>query len=76
MAAVVGVLIEVPVMLSVYSVCNRTRHWFPEAGVADPHQGHGGELCIAMNVRRQDGVEKLSGSATTAPLVFAATMPA
>ena len=29
LAAVVGVLIEVPVMLSVCSVCNRTRHWFP-----------------------------------------------
>ena len=26
---VVGVLIEVPVMLSVCAVCNRTRHWFP-----------------------------------------------
>jgi len=26
-----GVLIEVPVMLSVCSVCNRTRHWFPAA---------------------------------------------
>ena len=32
LATVVGVLIEVPVMLSVCSVCNRTRHWFP-AGV-------------------------------------------
>ncbi|MGB7622857.1 MAG: ACR3 family arsenite efflux transporter [Terriglobia bacterium] len=32
LATVVGVLIEVPVMLSVCSVCNRTRHWFPEAG--------------------------------------------
>ncbi len=31
LATVVGVLIEVPVMLSVCSVCNRTRHWFPEA---------------------------------------------
>jgi hypothetical protein len=41
------------------SVCNRARHWFPEAELVDPHQGHGGELCIAMNVRRQDGVEKL-----------------
>jgi arsenite transporter len=30
LATVVGVLIEVPVMLSVCSVCNRTRHWFPE----------------------------------------------
>ena len=31
LATVVGVLIEVPVMLSVCSVCNRTRHWFPLA---------------------------------------------
>ena len=30
LATVVGVLIEVPVMLSVCSICNRTRHWFPE----------------------------------------------
>jgi ACR3 family arsenite transporter len=29
LATVVGVLIEVPVMLSVRPVCNRTRHWFP-----------------------------------------------
>jgi arsenite transporter len=29
LATVVGVLIEVPVMLSVCNVCNRTRHWFP-----------------------------------------------
>jgi arsenite transporter len=29
LATVVGVLIEVPAMLSVCSVCNRTRHWFP-----------------------------------------------
>ena len=31
LATVVGVLIEVPVMLSVCSVCNRTRHWFKAA---------------------------------------------
>ena len=31
LATVVGVLIEVPVMLSVCSACNRTRHWFPVA---------------------------------------------
>lgn len=31
LATVVGVLVEVPVMLSVCSVCNRTRHWFPES---------------------------------------------
>ncbi len=29
LTTVVGVLIEVPVMLSVCAVCNRTRHWFP-----------------------------------------------
>ena len=28
LATVVGVLIEVPVMLSVCSLCNRTQHWF------------------------------------------------
>jgi len=29
LVCVVGVLVEVPVMLSVCSFCNRTRHWFP-----------------------------------------------
>lgn len=29
LACAVGVLVEVPVMLSVCSMCNRTRHWFP-----------------------------------------------
>lgn len=29
LATVVGVLVEVPVMLSVCHVCNLTRHWFP-----------------------------------------------
>ena len=33
LATVVGVLVEVPVMLSVCAACNRTRHWF-QAGVA------------------------------------------
>jgi len=28
LATVVGVLVEVPVMLSVCKICNRTRHWF------------------------------------------------
>ena len=31
LATVVGVLVEVPVMLSVCSFCNRTRHWFAKA---------------------------------------------
>jgi ACR3 family arsenite transporter len=30
LATVVGVLVEVPVMLSVCAFCNRTRGWFPE----------------------------------------------
>jgi ACR3 family arsenite transporter len=30
LATVVGVLVEVPVMLSVCNVCNRTRHWFAD----------------------------------------------
>lgn len=31
LATVVGVLVEVPVMLSVVHLANRTRHWFPQA---------------------------------------------
>jgi ACR3 family arsenite transporter len=31
LATVVGVLVEVPVMLSVCNLCNRTRQWFPSA---------------------------------------------
>ncbi len=34
LATVVGVLIEVPVMLSVCTFCNRTRHWFPAQEVS------------------------------------------
>lgn len=34
LATVVGVLVEVPVMLSVCSFCNRTRHWFSDQKVA------------------------------------------
>ncbi|TLY28359.1 MAG: ACR3 family arsenite efflux transporter [Nitrospirae bacterium] len=30
LATVVGVLVEVPVMLSVCAVCNRTKHWFAQ----------------------------------------------
>jgi ACR3 family arsenite transporter len=33
LATVVGVLVEVPVMLSVCTICNRTRHWFVDAEV-------------------------------------------
>jgi arsenite transporter len=31
LATVVGVLVEVPVMLSVCAACNRTQAWFPAA---------------------------------------------
>jgi arsenite transporter len=31
LATIVGVLVEVPVMLSVCAACNRTRRWFPPA---------------------------------------------
>jgi len=34
LATVVGVLVEVPVMLSVCAVCNRTTHWFDDAAQA------------------------------------------
>ena len=34
LATVVGVLVEVPVMLSVCGVRNRTRHWFTREAVA------------------------------------------
>jgi len=34
LATVVGVLVEVPVMLSVCAVCNRTRDWFPTEACA------------------------------------------
>ncbi len=34
LVCVVGVLVEVPVMLTVCSFCNRTRHWFPTNSAA------------------------------------------
>jgi arsenite transporter len=43
LATVVGVLIEVPVMLTVCSVCNRTRHWFPKTASS----AEGGEVAAA-----------------------------
>ncbi|MBL0420659.1 ACR3 family arsenite efflux transporter [Ramlibacter sp. AW1] len=35
LATVVGVLVEVPVMLSLVALANRTRHWYPAAGAGD-----------------------------------------
>lgn len=34
LATVVGGLVEMPVMLSVCGICNRTRHWFTREAVA------------------------------------------
>ncbi len=39
LATVVGVLVEVPVMLSVCAVCNRTRHWFAPAAIGAGQRG-------------------------------------
>jgi ACR3 family arsenite transporter len=42
LATVVGVLVEVPVMLSVCNICNRTRDWFPtEADIHSGSESHG-----------------------------------
>ena len=35
LATVVGVLVEVPVMLSLVAIANRTRHWFPAAAQSE-----------------------------------------
>ncbi len=48
LATVVGVLIEVPVMLSVCAVCNRTRHWF----AVSPAGVRGAGEALAETVRR------------------------
>jgi len=48
LATVVGVLIEVPVMLSVCAVCNRTRHWF----AVSPAGARGAGEALAETVRR------------------------
>lgn len=37
LATVVGVLVEVPVMLSLVAIANRTRHWFPVEERAKPN---------------------------------------
>jgi ACR3 family arsenite transporter len=47
LATVVGVLVEVPVMLSLVAVANRTRHWFPAAAGATA----GGEASASASAR-------------------------
>jgi ACR3 family arsenite transporter len=39
LVTVVGVLVEVPVMLSVCSICNRTCGWFGPEPVPAPAEG-------------------------------------
>ena len=65
LATVVGVLMEVPVMLSVCTVCNRTRHWFPvtEALGRRSELGRWRILCTAMNAYRWVKPEMQSGFA-------------
>ncbi|MCR4426015.1 MAG: ACR3 family arsenite efflux transporter [Firmicutes bacterium] len=38
LATVVGVLVEVPIMLSLVAFANRTKHWFPEPAGGGPTQ--------------------------------------
>ncbi len=40
LATVVGVLVEVPVMLTVCAACNRTKHWFPEPKAVSSQEVH------------------------------------
>lgn len=37
LATIVGVLVEVPVMLTLVRISNRTRRWFPEPQASQPH---------------------------------------
>ena len=48
LATVVGVLVEVPVMLSVCKICNRTRHWFEWQEVTAPAD------CGTLNPERKE----------------------
>jgi len=41
LVTVVGVLVEVPVMLSLVAFANRTRGWFPKATPAEPRADQG-----------------------------------
>jgi arsenite transporter len=44
LATVVGVLVEVPVMLSVCSFCNRTRPWFAEIDATEARGARSAEV--------------------------------
>ena len=57
LATVVGVLVEVPVMLSLVAFANRTRHWFPasdmQPGADTPaDSGASGDCSHAIQVQR------------------------
>jgi ACR3 family arsenite transporter len=59
LATVVGVLVEVPVMLSVCSFCNRTRHWFPpEAHRISPRYGSPASSGTSRNTANTGGAEE------------------
>ena len=61
LATVVGVLVEVPVMLSVCAACNRTRGWFAPAGTGTGLAEPGPEEMSCgieyQHVRNKRGVE-------------------
>jgi ACR3 family arsenite transporter len=59
LATVVGVLVEVPVMLSVCSFCNRTRHWFPpEAHRISRRYGSPASSGTSRNTANTGGAEE------------------
>jgi ACR3 family arsenite transporter len=47
LATVVGVLVEVPVMLSVCRICNRTRHWFTEPAAVPASAAQAGRPVVS-----------------------------
>ena len=64
LATVVGVLVEVPVMLSVCAACNRTRHWFP-AGASEYSDG---KETGSDSLHRQFGAQPDGGRACCATM--------
>ena len=51
LATVVGVLVEVPVMLSVCGICNRTRHWFTREAVVRSRESYSSAPATRLGVK-------------------------
>ena len=59
LATVVGVLTEVPIMLTLVRIANKTRHWFPEAEhVSGPVQAALREAAITAKNSKKDGKKR------------------